>query len=101
MLDQLLGHPWHIHWFPCEYVSVGPKEVDKLELLFVAQPAPMIAVLESSPSCSWMVLVPTSPVGFTDDWLGFLEGIKSLLSESSLAVASISLTELGTQIVEA
>ena len=37
MLDQLLGHPWHIHWFPCGYVSVGPKEVDKLEFLFVAQ----------------------------------------------------------------
>jgi hypothetical protein len=41
-------------------------------------------------------LVPTSPVGLTDDWLGFLEGIDSL-SESSLAAASISLTELGTR----
>ena len=37
MLDQLLGHPWHIRWFPYEYVSVGPKEVDELEFLFVAQ----------------------------------------------------------------
>ena len=64
-------------------------------------PAPMMAVLESSPSCSWIVLVPMLPAGFTDDWLGFLEGIESLLSESSLAAASISLIELGTQIVEA
>ena len=40
--------------------------------------------------------MPTSPVGLTDDWLGFLEGIKSLLSESSLAAASISLTEIET-----
>ena len=38
MLDQLLGHPWHICWFPREYVSVGPKEVDELEFLFVTQP---------------------------------------------------------------
>ena len=37
VLDQLLGHPWHIRWFPREYVSVGPKEADKLELLFVTQ----------------------------------------------------------------
>ena len=28
---------WHIRWFPREYVSVGPKEVDELEFLFVAQ----------------------------------------------------------------
>ena len=35
---ELLGHPWHIRWFPCEYISVGPKEVDELEFLFVAQP---------------------------------------------------------------
>ena len=37
MLDQLLGHPWHIHWFPREYISVVPKEVDELDFLFVAQ----------------------------------------------------------------
>ena len=37
MLDQLLGHPWHIHWFPREYVLVGPKEVDELEFLFITQ----------------------------------------------------------------
>ena len=37
MLDQLLGHPWHIRWFPCEYISVGPKEVDELKFLFVTQ----------------------------------------------------------------
>ena len=63
-------------------------------------PTPMMAVLESSPSCSWIVLVPTPLVGLTDDLLGFLEGMDSL-SESSLAAASISLIELGTRIVEA
>ena len=100
MLDQLLGHPWNIRWFPREYVSVGPKEVDELEFLFVTSPAPMMAVLESSPSYSWIVFMPTPLVGLTDDWLGFLEGVGSL-SESSLAAASILLTELGTRIVEA
>src|SRR6185437_8966851 len=63
-------------------------------------PALMMAVLESSLSCSWIVLVPTPLVGLTDDWLGFLEGVDSL-SDSSLAAARISLTELGTRIVEA
>ena len=43
--------------------------------------APMMAVLESSPSCKWIVLVPTSPVGLTDDWLCFLEGIDFLEGE--------------------
>ena len=60
----------------------------------------MMAILESSPSCSWIDLVPTPLVGLTDDWLGFLEGI-DYLSESSLAAASILLTELGTRIVAA
>jgi hypothetical protein len=35
MLDRLPGHPWHISWFPCEYVSVSPKEADEREFLFV------------------------------------------------------------------
>jgi hypothetical protein len=35
MLDQLPGHPWHIRWFPCEYVSVSPKEADEHEFLFI------------------------------------------------------------------
>jgi hypothetical protein len=35
MLDQLPGHPWHICWFPCEYVSVSPKEADEREFLFL------------------------------------------------------------------
>jgi hypothetical protein len=37
MLDQLLGHPWHIRWFPFEYVSVSPQETDEREFLFVIQ----------------------------------------------------------------
>ena len=99
MLDQLLGHPWHIRWVPREYVSVGPKEVDELEFLFVTQSCSDDGCF-GVVSCSWIILVPTSLVGLTDDWVGFLEGIDSL-SESSLAAASISLTELGTRIVAA
>jgi hypothetical protein len=36
MLDQLLGHPWYIRWFPHEYVTVGPKEGDERTFLFIA-----------------------------------------------------------------
>jgi hypothetical protein len=39
MLDQLLGHPWHICWFPREYVSVSPKEANERAFLFVTQAA--------------------------------------------------------------
>jgi hypothetical protein len=35
MLDQFPGHPWHIRWFPYEYVSVGLKETDECEFLFL------------------------------------------------------------------
>jgi hypothetical protein len=35
MLDQLLGQPWHIRWFPCENVSVSPKKADEREFLFL------------------------------------------------------------------
>jgi hypothetical protein len=35
MLNQLLGHPWHICWFPRENVSVSPKKADKREFLFL------------------------------------------------------------------
>jgi hypothetical protein len=37
MLDQFLGHPWHICRFPREYVSVSPKETDEREFLFLIQ----------------------------------------------------------------
>jgi hypothetical protein len=37
MLDQLSRHPWHIRWFPREYVSVSPKETDECEFLFLIQ----------------------------------------------------------------
>jgi hypothetical protein len=35
MLDQFPGHPWHIRWFPREYVSVSLKETDEHEFLFL------------------------------------------------------------------
>jgi hypothetical protein len=34
MLDQLPGHPWHIRWFPREYILISPKETDEREFLF-------------------------------------------------------------------
>jgi hypothetical protein len=35
MLDQFPGHPWHILWFPREYISVSPKKTDEREFLFL------------------------------------------------------------------
>jgi hypothetical protein len=35
MLDQFPRHPWHIRWFPHEYVSVNLKETDECEFLFL------------------------------------------------------------------
>jgi hypothetical protein len=35
MLDQLFGHPWHIRWFPREYVTVGLKKDDEHPFLFL------------------------------------------------------------------
>jgi hypothetical protein len=68
MLDQLLGHPWHICWIPCEYVSVSPKEAEERDFLFVI---PSSCSLDVSPSCSWMALMPTLlGLGLTLDWLG-------------------------------
>ena len=95
MLDQLLGHSWHIRWFPREYVSVGPKKVVELEFLFVTQSC-------SDDGCFGVItlLQLDSLSAHTIGWFNFLEGIDSL-SESSLAAASILLTELGTRIVEA
>jgi hypothetical protein len=37
MLNQLLGHALHIHWFPREYITVGPKEADECAFLFIVQ----------------------------------------------------------------
>jgi hypothetical protein len=39
MLNQLLGHPWHIRWFPRKHISISPKEVDEHAFLFVTQAA--------------------------------------------------------------
>ena len=61
MLDQLLEHPWHICWFPREYISVGPKEVDELEFLFVAQASSddsSFGVISLLYLISWMALSP-------------------------------------------
>jgi hypothetical protein len=35
MLDQFPRHPWHIRWFPHEYVSVSSEETDEREFLFL------------------------------------------------------------------
>jgi hypothetical protein len=35
MLDQFTGHPWHIRWFPREYILISPKETDECEFLFL------------------------------------------------------------------
>ena len=61
---------------------------------------PIMAVLEESPSCSWMVFMPMSFGGVTEDWLVFLVGGDSF-RESSFTAVSTSLAVLGTRVVEA
>jgi hypothetical protein len=41
------------------------------------KPAPIMAVLEESPSWSWIVLRAISPVDLTPDWLAFFVGMSS------------------------
>jgi hypothetical protein len=61
MLNQLLGHARHIRWF---------KLMSVLSYLSF-KPPPIKAVLDESPSCSWMASMPMSlGLGFTLDWLG-------------------------------
>jgi hypothetical protein len=45
VLDQLLGHPWHIHWLPREDVSVSPEEDDERVFLFQVEARPDGGVL--------------------------------------------------------
>jgi hypothetical protein len=40
VLDQIPGHPWHVHWFPSEDVSVSPEEADERVFLFRVQACP-------------------------------------------------------------
>jgi hypothetical protein len=40
VLDQPLGHPWHVHWFPREHVLVGPEEADERVFLFQIKTRP-------------------------------------------------------------
>src|SRR6185503_15621117 len=95
-----LGTPGISAGFHANTSRLALRKLTSLSSYLSPSPALMLAILESSPSCSWIVLVPTPLVGLTDYWLGFLEGIDSL-SESSLVAVSILLTELGTRIVEA
>jgi hypothetical protein len=54
------------------------------------KPPPIRAVLDGSPSCSWMVLMPTSlGLGLTLDWLGrWLEIFISVLVSLSAATST-------------
>jgi hypothetical protein len=40
VLDQILGHPWHVRWFPREDVSVSPDEADENVFLFWVEARP-------------------------------------------------------------
>jgi hypothetical protein len=35
VLNQPPRHPWHVRWFPFEYVSVSPEEADERVFLFL------------------------------------------------------------------
>jgi hypothetical protein len=63
MLNQLLGHPWHVRWFPREDVSVSPEEIDERIFLFGSRPALMVVVLLLSPVPRKIVLTRTSSAG--------------------------------------
>jgi hypothetical protein len=98
MLDQLLSYPWHIHWFSREYVSVSPKEAQERAFLFVTlKPPPIKTVLDESPSCNWMALMPMLlGLGLTLDWLGLWLEISISESVSFCGVASTSAEGFGT-----
>jgi hypothetical protein len=68
---------------------------------FSSKPAPMTAVLDESPSWSWIDLRATSLVDWMLDLLAFLEGISSPAWESCYAAASTSPEASGARIVEA
>jgi hypothetical protein len=61
----------------------------------------MMAVLDESPSWSWIDLRAMSSVDWMLDLLAFLEGISSLDWESYCAAASTSPEASGTRVVEA
>jgi hypothetical protein len=61
----------------------------------------MMAVLDESPSSSWIDLRATSLVDWMLDLLAFLEGISSSARDSYCAAASTSPEASGTCIVEA
>jgi hypothetical protein len=61
------------------------------------KPAPMTAVLDESPSWSWIILRATSSVDWMFDLLAFLEGISSPVWESCCAAASTSSKHLARE----
>jgi hypothetical protein len=61
---------------------------------FSPKPAPIIAVLDESPSWSWIVLRAMSPVDWMLYWLAFLVGISSPAWESCCAAAILLLKHL-------
>jgi hypothetical protein len=67
MLDQLLGHPWHVRWLPHKDVSVSPEEVDERVFLFG---------VESRPDGSGLAAIAYPEVNCFDQnllsWLGLV-----------------------------
>jgi hypothetical protein len=62
---------------------------------------PIRAVLDESPSYSWIALSTTSPVVRTLDWFAFFVGISSPDWESYCTAVSTSDEESGTCVVDA
>jgi hypothetical protein len=61
------------------------------------EPPLVKAVLDESPSCSWMALMPTSlGLDFTLDWLGLLLGISICVLVSFCVVTKTSAEGSGT-----
>jgi hypothetical protein len=68
---------------------------------FSSKPAPITAVLNESPSWSWIVLRAMSLVDWMLDLLAFLVGISSPAWESCCEATSTSPEASGTRAVEA
>jgi hypothetical protein len=71
VLNQLLGHAWHICRFLRKYVTIGHKKIDERAFLFVTEAA-------SDQSClGWVAFsqldgldANVAGIGFYLDWLG-------------------------------
>jgi hypothetical protein len=96
-----LGTPSISAGFHANMSWLARRKLTSASYYLSPKPAPMTAVLDESPSWSWIVLKATSSVNWMLNLLAFLEGISSPDWESYCAAASTSPKASGTRVVEA